>query len=52
MDQPDAQTESIFRHLTYRNAINFYAKRFVAGVALADQTEARFNHRCRIGWMS
>ena len=40
MDQPDAQTESIFRHLTYRNAINFYAKRFVAGVALADQTES------------
>ena len=41
MDQPDAQTESIFRHLTYRNSINFYAKRFVAGVALADQTESQ-----------
>ncbi len=39
MDQPDAQTESIFRHLTYRNSINFYAKRFVAGVVLADQNE-------------
>jgi multimeric flavodoxin WrbA len=39
MDQPDAQSESIFRHLTYRNALNFYAKRFVAGVVLANQNE-------------
>jgi multimeric flavodoxin WrbA len=39
MDQPDSQTESIFRHLTYRNSINFYAKRFVAGVVLANQDE-------------
>jgi len=41
MDQPDAQIESVFRHLTYRNAINFYAKRFVTGVALAEQTESQ-----------
>jgi len=40
MDQPDAQTESIFRHLTYRNSINFYAKRFVAGLVLANQNES------------
>ena len=40
LDQPDAQTESIFRHLTYRNAINFYAKRLVAGVVLANQNES------------
>jgi Flavodoxin-like fold len=40
MDQPDAQSESIFRHLAYRNSINFYAKRFVAGVALANQNES------------
>jgi multimeric flavodoxin WrbA len=41
MDQPDAHSEAIFRHLTYRNAINFYAKRFVAGVVLVDQTESQ-----------
>ena len=40
MDQPDAQTESIFRHLAYRNSINFYAKKFIAGVVFADQTES------------
>ena len=39
MEQPDLQSEAIFRHLTYRNALNFHAKRFVTGVALADQTE-------------
>ena len=41
MDQPDAHTEAIFRQLTHRNAINFYAKRFVTGVVLADQTESQ-----------
>ncbi|MGA7192935.1 MAG: NAD(P)H-dependent oxidoreductase [Anaerolineales bacterium] len=40
MDQPDAQSESIFRHLTYRNALNFYAKKFVTGVVLANQNES------------
>src|ERR1700690_848468 len=40
LDQPDAQSESIFRHLTYRNAINFYAKKMVTGVALANQNES------------
>ncbi len=39
MDQPDAQSEAIFRHLTYRNAINLYAKRMVTGMVLANQTE-------------
>jgi multimeric flavodoxin WrbA len=39
MDQPDAQSEAIFRHLGYRNAINFYARRFVAGIVFTIQTE-------------
>ena len=47
MDQPDAQSESIFRHLAYRNSINFYAKKFVAGVALADQTESQIQSSVR-----
>jgi multimeric flavodoxin WrbA len=50
MDQPDAQTESIFRYLTYRNSINFYAKRFIAGVALADQTESQIQSSVR-NWL-
>ena len=39
LDQPDAHSEAIFRHLTYRNAVNFYAKRMVTGVVFADQTQ-------------
>jgi multimeric flavodoxin WrbA len=39
MDRSDLQTEAIFRHLTYRNALNFHAKLYVTGVVLADQTE-------------
>jgi len=39
MDQPDSQTVAIFRHLTYRNALNFHAKRYAAGVVLADQSD-------------
>src|SRR5271157_3462966 len=39
MDHPDAQSESIFKHLVYRNAINFYAKKTVTGIVLANQTE-------------
>ncbi|HUI87266.1 MAG TPA: NAD(P)H-dependent oxidoreductase [Anaerolineales bacterium] len=39
MGQPDAQSEAIFRHLAYRNAINLHAKKMVAGVVLANQPE-------------
>jgi len=38
MDQPDAQSEAIFRHLTHRNAINFYAKKNATGIVFANQT--------------
>ena len=51
MDQPDAQTESIFRHLTYRNAINFYAKRSIAGVVLANQNESQIQSSVR-NWLN
>lgn len=40
MDAPDAQAEAVFRHLVQRNGINFYAKTFVSGVVLADQSDA------------
>ncbi len=39
MNTPDAQAETVFKHLTKRNAINFYAKTSVAGVVLSDQTD-------------
>lgn len=38
LDAPDAQSESVFRHLVQRNAINFHAKTYVSGVVLAGQT--------------
>jgi multimeric flavodoxin WrbA len=50
MDQPDAQSESIFRHLTYRNALNFYAKKFVTGVVLANQNESEIQASTR-NWL-
>ena len=39
MNRPNMQSEAIFRHLAYRNALNFHAKRYASGVVLADQTE-------------
>ena len=39
MERPDMQAEAIFRQLTYRNALNFHAKRFATGVVLVGQTE-------------
>ena len=40
LNQPDPQSEAIFRHLTHRNAINFYAKKRVTGVVAANQNES------------
>ena len=37
MDQHDAQSEAIFKHLAYRNAVNFYAGRFASGIILDGQ---------------
>lgn len=51
MDQPDAQSEAIFRHLTYRNGINFYASKLVTGVVLANQTETQI-HASMQNWLN
>ncbi len=37
-DEADTQAEAVFRQLTTRNAINFYAKNAVSAVVLANQT--------------
>jgi len=39
MTAPDAQVESIFRHLVQRNAINFHTQTHVSGVVLASQSD-------------
>jgi multimeric flavodoxin WrbA len=39
MDAPDAQSETVFRHLVQRNAINLHAKKNVSGVVFASQTD-------------
>jgi multimeric flavodoxin WrbA len=39
LDQHEPQTEMIFQHLAHRNAINYFAKKSVAGVVTADQTD-------------
>jgi multimeric flavodoxin WrbA len=39
MEQHELQAEMIFRHLVHRNAINFYAKKSVAGLVIANQTD-------------
>lgn len=40
MDAPDAQAEAVFRHLSRRNAINFFAQRAVSGVVSPGQSDA------------
>jgi multimeric flavodoxin WrbA len=39
MGQHEPRTEMIFRYLVHRNAINFYAKKSIAGVVMAGQTD-------------
>jgi len=39
MDKPDAQVESIFRTLTWRNALNFHAEKAATSILLASQTD-------------
>jgi len=51
MNRSDMQTEAIFRHLTYRNALNFHAGRYVTGVVLADQTEDEMRASIQ-GWLN
>ena len=39
MEQADAKSERIFRHLVQRNAVNWHAERYVSDVVLASQTD-------------
>jgi len=50
MEQHELQTEMIFRHLVHRNAINFHAKRSVAGVVMASQTDDEIQLSMQ-GWL-
>lgn len=38
-EQADPQAEAVFRHLTWRNGLNFYAQKAANGVVLASQTD-------------
>ena len=51
MNHADAETEATFRHLTYRNALNFHAKRYITGVVLADQTNDELRSSMR-NWLN
>jgi len=39
MNAPDTQSESIFRHLVQRNAINFHTRTYIGDVVLAGQSD-------------
>jgi multimeric flavodoxin WrbA len=39
IDAPDERSETVFRHLVQRNALNFYAQNSVSGVVVAGQTD-------------
>jgi multimeric flavodoxin WrbA len=39
MEAPNAQAESVFRHLAQRNALNYYAEKSASGVVLASQSD-------------
>ena len=40
VDTPDPKAEAIFRHLVYRNTINFYAKNSLCGLVTASQSDS------------
>ena len=50
MEQTDPQQEAIFRHLAQRNAVNFYARKAVAGIVIAGQPEEDLRLAAR-GWL-
>lgn len=39
MDGPDDRSETVFKHLAQRNALNFYAEKSACGVGLASQSD-------------
>jgi len=51
MEQADACSEQIFRHLVQRNALNWHAERYVAGVVLASQSDEELQAAAQ-GWVA
>lgn len=51
LEQHDSQTEQIFQHLAHRNAINFYAKKSMAGVVITNQTDREIQ-RSVYNWLN
>ena len=51
MEQTDSQAEAVFRYLTQRNGVNFYAKKFASGVVLANQTDGEIQAAVQ-GWLT
>ena len=49
-DQPDERAEAVFRQLTKRNAINFYAKNAFSGVVLSSQADDEIQIALK-GWL-
>lgn len=49
-EQADEQAEAVFKHLVWRNALNFYAKRSVSGVVLASQSDSEITAAVQ-GWL-
>jgi multimeric flavodoxin WrbA len=50
MEQDDPQQEAVFRHLAHRNAVNFYARKSVAGIVIAGQADEALHSAAR-GWL-
>ncbi|MBW7882724.1 MAG: NAD(P)H-dependent oxidoreductase [Caldilineaceae bacterium] len=50
-EKPDAQAETLFRHLVHRNAINFYSQHNVCGFVLADQADTGITAAVH-GWLN
>jgi multimeric flavodoxin WrbA len=51
LEQADAQSERIFRHLVQRNALNWHAERYVGDVVLASQSDEELQAAAQ-GWLS
>ena len=49
-DQPDQQAEALFRQLTWRNGINYYAKNVAGGVVYTSQADGELRTALR-GWL-
>ena len=50
MEKDDPQEAATFRYLTYRNAINFYARNAVSDILMTDQPEAAIRSAVK-GWL-